>query len=115
MRIERFFHIRPAGSIRGGATVRAVGEVGSNEVEVQVTHCSQKDQFSRKDGRKVATQKQCTKLPLDQLPKKLERVAHQVVRHDKNVSRAKRTEHPLWNTDFGFSTKYFTPKAQANG
>jgi hypothetical protein len=119
VRIERFFHIRPtiiAGQsvfpANGGATVRVVYDTdGDGQCSVQVTHCSQKDGFSRKTGRETAGLKYVARMHIDELPKKLNRVSREVLKRTKWLSKSERVGHELWTYNWGYVTKYFRPKA----
>lgn len=78
--IERFFYVRTPGTHKGGATIRVVREVDTDEeVQVQVTHCSQKTRFNRREGRGAAMLKGPTTMPISELPKKFKRVARRVL------------------------------------
>jgi hypothetical protein len=119
--VERFFHIRPKSlfdgskvgitATRGGATIRVVGSTPL--VTVQVAYCSANDAFCRKTGRDVATQHTMRHVPLDNLPGVLQDVARTVTGRVLKLSHSKRKQHPLWDLDFSFSTKYFKEKVSA--
>lgn len=115
MRVERYFYIRAPGTTKGGATIRVVGDTNEDEVAVQVTHCSQNTAFSRKEGRKYAEEKEHHRMPLADLPKKMMRTAHRVIKLCKTIPASQRTDYDLWNTDesgYGFTMKFFRAKPQ---
>jgi hypothetical protein len=105
----RFFHIRlPNKPAKGGATVR-VTSVPTDEglppfVRVQVAFCSQEDSFWRAQGRLIAKSHSGINAPASELPKLLAQV-HSRVYSMAHVPRRLR-EIP----DYGFATKFFTPK-----
>lgn len=117
--VERYFHIRPRNglngvgpiSTRGGATVKVVGD--DKAVTVQTAMCSAGDAFCRRKGRDTASAHPMVVLRTDQLPEFLTETSRSVVRRVLKLSHSKRTEHHLWNQDYGFSTKYFNEKSLA--
>lgn len=138
--MERYVHIRHNPVLtyvqhRGGATVRMVGYPGDSHIEIQVAVCSQNDQFCRRTGRTEAQLKNSRKVPLEHLPKVLQRIARKIVTSRKGMSNGAKNwlragrdlEHiqtrdmfgltmaevELWQRDFSFVLKYWketTPK-----
>lgn len=122
-KVERYFHIRLYNPIygfgdvvdsiiasRGGATIHVIGGTDVDEVMVQVSFCSANDAFCRKTGREVAEKHPMHKVPLSHLPGVLQTAARTVCSRVLKLSHKKRTQHPLWDADYSFSTKYFQEK-----
>lgn len=102
--VERYFHIRDHGRLKGGATVRVVGDTNSDKVSVQFTLCSNKDNFSRQIGRGQAMMKLKHRILLSELPEFLGKI------HEHAFVTGLTCTIPE-SVDYSYATKYFTPKA----
>jgi hypothetical protein len=105
MRVERFFHIRPFGQTRGGATVRVVGDTANpSHVEIQAVCCSRKDPYNKAVGREMAAAKPAKRVALRYLPKELAEIEQAAGSIVHNVQMKK------YPADYTFALKYFLPK-----
>lgn len=98
-KIIRYFHIRPGMFSHGGATVKVTGDTTTvGQVDVQVAHCSRKDNYVKKVGRDVVERQPTKIVPLRYLPQELSRISDSVAKNTGD-----------W-TDFSYAIKYFLPK-----
>lgn len=107
--MDRYFHLRIPGSCKGGATILVSGEDGCTHVMVGVAICSMNDNFSRREGREVSGMRYIhhpRRVPLEALPNLLLQTQRQILR------RAVVADEHLWNYDFSFAKKYWTPRAE---
>ena len=98
MKVVRYFHLRPFMEMKGGATVKVVGDTDNPaQVDVQFVKCSRKDAFCKKTGRSFADKAPLKVVPLRYLPNELERIGAKV--GVDNLA-----------ADYFFACRYFLPK-----
>lgn len=118
--VKRYFHVRDKMMPRGGATVLVTGEDGGLAVRVQVAYCSPKDAFCRAAGRYTAQESRVVAIPLKGLPGLLHKVSKKVLRrahypgpfNGRDIPKNWRQKHELFQRDWSFSTKYWTPREE---
>jgi hypothetical protein len=99
-KVIRYFHIRRPGAVKGGATVKVIGDTDfPGQVDVQFVKCSRKDNYDKKIGRSYAEKAPVKVVPLRYLPNELARISQKC---------------GVFNTDFpadyNYSIGYFLPK-----
>lgn len=115
--MDRYFHLRIPGSCKGGATILVSGEDGCTHVMVGVAICSMNDNFSRREGRQVSERRYLQhprRVPLASLPNLLLQTQRQILRRAFDMREPEKgwPFMNLWNYDFNFSKKYWTPRAE---